>query len=137
MKTKRVFAFAVFALLVALPLRNVVILGHHSRAHYESDDKRKTMKGVVVEYQWRNPHVYVVWNVKDDTGKAVQWTGELSSVTTSIADGMTKNSLKPGEEITIIAVPSRSGTPEGLIRKIIKTNGTVVVDLTAQNIRPQ
>ena len=134
MTNKRVFALVVFALIAVFPFCNGMLFAHHSKAHYESDDKEKTLKGVVVEYQWRNPHVYVVWDVKDDTGKVVRWTGELSSVTTSIADGLTKNSLKPGDEVTILAVGSKTGVPESLIHKITK-DGKVVLDLTRQNIR--
>src|SRR5207244_5298949 len=107
---------------------------HDSKDHYESDDKQRNFKGVVVEYQWRNPHVYVVWDVRDDSGKIVRWTGELSSLTTSIADGLTKNSLKPGDEITVLAVPSKTGVAESLIHKITK-DGRVILDLTRENIR--
>ena len=135
MRTKRGFTVAVFALIVVFAIRNGMVSAHHSRAHYESDDKQKTLKGTVAEYKWRNPHVFVVWSVKDDSGKVVEWTGELSSLTTSIADGLTKNSLKPGDEITVLAIPSRAGTPEALIRKIIKADGKVIVDLTRENIR--
>ena len=134
MTTKRICAVVVLALMVVFPFRNGLLSAHHSKAHYESDDKQKTLKGTVVEYQWRNPHVYVVWDVKDDSGKVVRWTGELSSVTTSIADGLTKNSLKPGDEVTILAVGSKSGAPESLIHKITK-DGKVVLDLTRENIR--
>lgn len=135
MRTTRVFAVAVFALIVVFAMRSGMVLAHHSRAHYESDDKQKTLKGTVAEYKWRNPHVFVVWSVKDDGGKVVEWTGELSSLTTSIADGLTKNSLKPGDEITVLAIPSKGGTPEALIRKITKADGKVIVDLTRENIR--
>jgi len=134
MTTKRICALMVFALMVVFPLRNGVLSAHHSKAHYESDDKQKTLKGVVIEYQWRNPHVYVVWDVKDDTGKVVRWTGELSSITTRIADGLTKNSMKPGDEITVLAVGSKTGSPESLIHKITK-DGKVILDLTRENIR--
>ena len=134
MTTKRICAVLVFALMVVFPFRNGLLSAHHSKAHYEGDDKQKTLKGTVVEYQWRNPHVYVVWDVKDDGGKVVRWTGELSSVTTSIADGLTKNSLKPGDEVTILAVGSKSGAPESLIHKITK-DGKVLLDLTRENIR--
>src|SRR2546427_7220751 len=103
MTTKRVCSAVLFALMVVFPITNGILSAHHSKAHYESDDKQKTFKGTVVEYQWRNPHVYVVWDVKDDSGKVVRWTGELSSVTTSIADGLTKSSLKPGDEIAVLA----------------------------------
>ena len=135
MITKRVFAGAVFALVAVFALRAGVVSAHHSRSHYESDDKQRILKGTVAEYKWRNPHVFVVWEVKDESGKVVQWTGELSSVTTSIADGLNKNSLKPGEEISVLAIPSRSGTPEALVRKITKADGKIIVDLTRENIR--
>ena len=135
MRIRQVVAVAVFALMVVvLPLRNGVVSAHHSRAHYESADKEVTLTGTVMEYRWRNPHVFVVWSVKD-SGKVVDWIGELSSVQTSISDGMTRNSLKPGDVITVRALPARSGTPEALIRKMVKADGTVVVDLTPQNAR--
>ena len=120
--------------MVVFPTSNAILSAHHSKAHYESDDKQRNFKGVVVQYQWRNPHVYVVWDVKDESGKVVRWTGELSSVTTSIADGLTKDSLKPGQEIVVLAVPSKTGAPESLIHKITK-DGKVILDLTRENIR--
>jgi hypothetical protein len=53
----------------------------------------------------------------------------MASVTSMIADGMTKNSLKPGDEIVVIAFPSKNpGSTEALIKKITKADGTVVVD---------
>src|SRR5206468_6314524 len=55
---------------------------------------------IQVEYKWRNPHVYVVWAVTDQSGKTTQWVGEMASLTSMIADGMTKDSLKMGDEIT-------------------------------------
>ena len=51
-----------------------VASAHHSMAGYDSN-KQITLQGVVSEYTWRNPHVWVVWSVKDDAGKVVQWTG--------------------------------------------------------------
>ena len=58
MRTKRGFTVAVFALVVVFAIRNGKVSAHHSRAHYESDDKQKTLKGTVAEYKWRNPHVH-------------------------------------------------------------------------------
>jgi len=115
------FAFVVFAML------GTVSLAHHSRAHYGKEESTTT--GTVLEYKWRNPHVFVVWDSKDQIGKSTQWIGEMASVTSMIADGMTKDSLKPGDEITVIAFPSKKpGSTEALIKKITKADGTVVVD---------
>src|SRR5579862_2317144 len=88
MRSQRIFALAVLAIMIAAPL---ALFAHHSRAHYGTEETTTT--GTVIEYKWRNPHVFVVWEVKDQ-GKATQWVGEMASVTSMIADGMTKDSLK-------------------------------------------
>src|SRR5438552_11469153 len=127
MTLRRGFLVAVLALVTVLPPLSGVLLAHHSRAHYGNDEA--TTKGIVLEYKWRNPHVFVVWEVKDPSGKGTQWVGEMASVTSMIADGMTKDSLKQGDEITVIAFPSKNpGSTEALIKKITKADGKVVVD---------
>jgi hypothetical protein len=124
---KMQFVPRVFALAVAFLILGAVVSAHHSAAHYSK--QAMTTRGVVVEYRWRNPHVYVVWEVKGKTGEVTHWVGELSSVTTMISDGMTKDSLKQGEEIEVIACPSMNpGSTEAWIRTIKKADGTVVVD---------
>ena len=81
----------------------------------------------LVEFRWRNPHILVFWDVKDDgTGKVVRWVGELGSTATASASGLTKDSLKQGDEIAVTAIPSRAGTPQAIISKLVK-DGTVLV----------
>ena len=117
----------VFVLAFAFLMFSAVVSAHHSAAHYSK--QAMTTRGVVVEYKWRNPHVYVVWEVKGKGGETTHWVGELSSVTTMISDGMTKDSLKQGEEIEVIACPSMNpGSTEAWIRTIKKADGKIVVD---------
>jgi flagellar biosynthesis/type III secretory pathway M-ring protein FliF/YscJ len=124
MRSQRIFAIALLAALTAFPL---ALFAHHSRAHYGTEESTTT--GTVMEYKWRNPHVFVVWEVKDKSGKSTQWLGEMASVTSMIADGMTKDSLKQGDTITVISFPSKNpGSTEALIKKITKADGTIVVD---------
>src|ERR1041385_5431164 len=101
---------------------------HHSMAGYD-DTKKITLSGLVSEYRWRNPHAWVVWDVKDESGKVVQWSGELPAINTDQALGMTKNSLKAGDEIAVTINPSKLGTSDGRVLKILKNDGTVVVDI--------
>jgi flagellar biosynthesis/type III secretory pathway M-ring protein FliF/YscJ len=123
----RAFAVAVLALVVVLPMWSGIVFAHHSRAHYGTEES--TTRGTVLEYKWRNPHVFVVWAVKDQSGKTAQWVGEMASLTSMIADGMTKDSLKQGDEIVVVSFPSKNpGSTEALIKKITKADGTVVVD---------
>jgi hypothetical protein len=126
-KVKRILEMTLVLLIVLLSMQSKVALAHHSKAHYGNQEL--TTNGTVVEYKWRNPHVFVVWDAKDQSGKTTQWIGEMNSVTSMIADGMTKNSLKPGDQVTIVVFPSKnSGSSEALIKKIMKADGTVVVD---------
>jgi len=124
----------VLVVLLAVTLLSGAVFAHHSRAQYGNEEMTTT--GTVVQYQWRNPHVYVVWEVKDQ-GKATHWVGEMASVTSMIADGMTKDSLKAGDSITVVAFPSKiAGSAEALIKKITRADGTVVIDNSrAPNLR--
>jgi hypothetical protein len=127
MRLQQKVATAALAFVLLTPVLSGLVFAHHSRAHYGTEES--TTKGVVIEYRWRNPHVFVVWEVKDQGGKATQWVGEMASVTSMIADGMTKDSLKTGDEINVIAFPSKNpGSSEALIKKITKADGKVVVD---------
>lgn len=127
MKIQRVLMAAVLTLAVFTMVGGVVS-AHHSKAFYDGANKTTT-KGTVVEWKWRNPHVFLVWDVKDANGKVVQWTGEFSSVTSSIGDGMTKDTFKPGMEVVVTGAPSKAGSPQNLISKVTKPDGTVIVDL--------
>ena len=134
MRFKRIRQLIAVGFVLVLPMLSAVS-AHHSRAHYGMDET--VTKGTVVEYKWRNPHVFVVWHAKDQSGKTKQWLGEMASVSSMIADGMTKDSLKPGDEITVVAFASKNpGSTEALIKKITKADGTIVMDNSrAPNLR--
>lgn len=128
MRIERLAAIAVFGVMV-FPMFAGLVSAHHSVAGYETQkDREITLRGTVVEFIWRNPHVFLMWNVKDENGKAVQWTGEMSAPTTMIQLGMNRNSLKPGDEIIAVVSPSKTGNPLSLIRKISMADGKLVVD---------
>jgi len=85
-------------LVVALALAGVV-LAHHGRAGYANEIQ--TVKGTVADVQWKNPHVFIGFDVKDDKGNVVHWLAELSSPATMLAAGMSRTTLKNGDEIVI------------------------------------
>ncbi len=126
MRVQRLSAIVVFTLLV-FAMFGGLVSAHHSVAGYDTG-KEVTLRGGVVEDNWRNPHVFVTWTVKDSSGKAVNWTGEMNSPTSMIQVGMNKNSLKPGDEIIVTANPSKTGNPLSIIRKITTADGKLIVD---------
>jgi hypothetical protein len=130
MRILRVVAIVTFAAIVLLPSA-ISVSAHHSRAGiYEPNSKMLTMKGVVTEWRWRNPHVFLVWSAKDDSGKVVEWVGEVSSITSMQSEGMSRTSFKGGEEITVSVAPARSGAPQGLLLKVVMADGKVPIDRT-------
>jgi len=122
---------AVLAALVLLPMLTSPVLAHHGNAAWSTNEV--TLKGTVVDYIWRNPHVLLVWTTKDDSGKAVQWTGEVASPESMMADdGWTKQTFKPGDEIVLVLRPAKSGVPNGVIDQIKRADGTVVMRYSRQ-----
>ena len=129
MKLQRVLAVA-FAVVAVSLLFGGAALAHHGRAGYDTAENGKVVKGVVTEYRWLNPHVFILWNAKDDKGNTVTWTGEFSSPSSMLSEGMSKSSFKPGDEIAVTVIPAKGGTPYGLVLKIVRPDGKVVVDLS-------
>ena len=128
MRVHGILMLILFALAAALTMPGGVMSAHHSMAGYDTG-KVIVLQGVVTEYSWRNPHVWVTWDVKDNSGKVMQWIGELPAINTDLSLGMTKNSLKAGDEIAVTVNPSKLGSPEGRVMKIVKKDGTVVMDI--------
>ena len=100
---------------------------HHSVAGFDNK-KEVVLKGTVVQFIWRNPHVLLLWDVKDENGKVTQWSGEMNSPTSMIQVGMNRESLKPGDEVLVTINPSKTNNPLAVIRKVTKADGQLVVD---------
>jgi uncharacterized protein DUF6152 len=130
MLTLRASAVA-FAVVIVACLLGAAASAHHSRAGYDTAKERLTThNGVVTEVIWRNPHVYLIWGAKDDKGTVVNWTGEFSSPATMISEGLSRTTLKAGDPLMVTFMPARAGTPQGLVIKIARPDGKVVIDLS-------
>jgi Family of unknown function (DUF6152) len=92
---------------------------HHGAAAYDMS-KSVTVTGTVTDFQFVNPHVLIAMDVKDPSGKVEKWQGELTSPNHLSRAGWNKNTIKPGDQITLIGGPAKSGSPTMWIRKIEK-----------------
>jgi len=130
MRTGRPSAVAFAVVPVAL-LLGAATSAHHSRAGYDTAKERlTTLNGVVTAVLWRNPHVYITWDANDEKGTVVHWTGEFSSPSTMISEGLSRDTFKPGDPLTVTFMPTKAGTPQGLVIKIARPDGKVVLDLS-------
>ncbi len=97
------------ALTMAFPQ---VGAAHHSTAIYDSDHPVELM-GTVVEWQFVNPHCFILLEVADASGEKTVWSLEGSNTAMLFRRGWTPNTLKPGDEIQVTVRPLRSGAPGG------------------------
>ena len=70
-----------------------------------------TVNGAVTEMVYTNPHVQVYWEVKNEKGVSEKWQGELTAPNKLNRAGWNKNTLKPGDKITITGRKVKSGAP--------------------------
>ena len=98
---------------------------HHSNVAFEVT-KVITITGVVKEFRWANPHTWVTLTVDDGKGKKVDWSVEGRAPSVLLRAGWTKNSIKPGDTITVDMSPAKDGTNTGLIARVTKADGTIL-----------
>ena len=104
---------AVFPLSLAIIFCAIPLLAHHGTAASYDQKKVLTVKGTVSEFLWRNPHCALFLDVKEESGKVVNYSVEMFSPSLMVGRGYTKNVLKRGDEVTIDVHPSLAGTPSG------------------------
>src|ERR1700752_1188997 len=113
-KTVPVFAMLVGVLAISAPPFAPPVFAHHGTAAFETE-KKITLKGVVTEWFWSNPHCLLQFDVKDDNGKVVHWIGETQNPVTMTDVGWSKTSFKVGDEVTVAMFPVKNGLPLGRI----------------------
>jgi DNA/RNA endonuclease YhcR with UshA esterase domain len=108
------------ALLVSAPL-----LAHHGEANYDTD-KVVSVKGTVSDFEFINPHTLITLDVKNDKGEIEKWDCEMRSPTMLVrVGGWDKNTLKPGDVITVFGFRAKNGTTVMRLQKLTLADGTV------------
>jgi len=119
-------------LTIGLMALSLPILAHHGTGASYDMNKQVTLKGIITEFAWTNPHCQLYFDVTDEKGTVVHWAGETNSPGVLMDAGWNKRSVKPGDEITITVSPSKAGTPVGVIRKIVLPDGRELTRLNGQ-----
>lgn len=116
-KTLGLSACLAGVLLVQIPLA-----AHHGGTTLYDLQKEVTMKVVITEFVWANPHVWIGFDATDEKGVARRWLLEDSSPPVLVNRGMSRKSLKPGDAVTITFNPGRKGYI-GRTVKIVMADG--------------
>jgi WD40 repeat protein len=108
--------------LTALTWLTAPLLAHHGAASFDTT-RELTLKGSVTEWIWANPHCFLKFDAKDDTGTVRNWAVEVSNPTDMTRLGWARTSFKGGDEVTVTLQPVKSGAPIGRLRSVVLPNG--------------
>lgn len=115
-----------FCLLAAL-LPGSQVLAHHSFAVHFVADKTVQVQGTVENFRFSNPHGILTFNAVDEAGQTMAWRAETNSPNVLRRRGWDRDSLKPGDEITVTGFPARDGTFYMRISKVVFADGHELV----------
>jgi hypothetical protein len=114
--------FAVFIGTAGLLMLSGPVFAHHGRSNYDMS-YTATVKGVVTEFEWVNPHALIHVDVTDENGKVEKWIAETNSPNTLNRQGWSRNTVKPGDQITLIGHRVKGGGLYINFSKIIFADG--------------
>ena len=102
-----------FRLTLVLLFAAIPILAHHGFVVEFDDKKPVTLVGVVTRMEFMNPHIYFYVDVKDKDGKVVNWAFEGGPPNVIYRQGWRKDTLKPGDVVTVKGFRAKDGTHLG------------------------
>jgi hypothetical protein len=114
------------AVTVGIALAAAPTFAHHSRAMFDTG-KNVTLRGVVDEYRWQNPHSQIIVRVAAgaaDRSTVGTWTVEASAVGVMTATGWTPTTYKFGDPITVVVHPNKAGSNLVLLFYAIQADRT-------------
>ena len=118
----------------SVPATGLIIIlpgiAHHSPAMYDQE-RQIRLEGVVTQFEWVAPHVYIQIEAEDDVDESVVWTVEARPPSPMSRLGWSRDSLVPGERVTVAANPSRNSNRKiALGQTVLKEDGTLLNILT-------
>lgn len=118
----------VLPLLVAgaLAVGGSAAIAHHSFAVYFDDTKDVKITGKVTAFRFTNPHGTIALDVTDAQGRVTHWRAETNAPVVLQRRGWSRDSIKPGQVLTIEGWPSRDGKPYMRLRRAVDEHGRLI-----------
>ena len=104
--------------LSVLLLTAAVLCASHAWAHHSFagtySSETVTIKGTIVEFLFRNPHSAILLETPGEKNKTITWAAEWGTAGQLSRQGIEKDTLQPGDRITISGNPSRNSADHRL-----------------------
>jgi Family of unknown function (DUF6152) len=109
---------AALAVALALTLGSTVAYAHHNISALYDRNNTITVTGTVTEFALINPHTRIEFEVTDANGNVEKWTAWSGPPSGMYRRGWRKDSLKPGDKITITGATARDGSKQMSIMRL-------------------
>jgi hypothetical protein len=108
---------------IAVAMSGIPAFAHHSFAMFDGE-KAVTLEGTVKEFQWTNPHSWIIMMVESAQGKPEQWAVEMGGPSALARQGWVPKTLTPGMKVKTIVHPLKDGANGGQYMAITLPDGT-------------
>ena len=108
---------------IAVVMSAVPAFAHHSFSMFDAASA-KTVEGVVKEFQWTNPHSWILMMVSNSQGQLEQWAIEMGGPQGLARQGWAPKTLKPGMKVKTVIHPLRDGSNGGQFMAITLPDGS-------------
>jgi hypothetical protein len=117
---------AFLPLVLGLFAFGLPLLAHHGTGVAYEVDKQVTVKGTVTEWIWANPHCGLLFDATDDKGNVLHWGAELGNPHSLSQAGMSRDIFKPGDQVTVVGHPAKSGAKRLELVSVTLADGRVL-----------
>jgi len=115
------YRFRSFVVLAAILLGSTAANGHHSFSAEFDVGRPVDITGAVIDIEWTNPHAWVHVAFEDEQGKVENWAVEMLGVNALVRSGMSPQTVKPGDVLTITGYGSRDGSNTANASSVTRT----------------
>jgi hypothetical protein len=98
------------------------VFAHHGNAAYEMS-KTISFKATITKYDYTNPHTTIYFDVTDDKGNVEHWVAETTNPAMLNRVGWSRDTLKAGDQVTVVANPNKVGAKVVFLQKVVFSDG--------------
>jgi hypothetical protein len=111
-----------FLVGVAAFVASNLSLAHHSHSMFDHSEE-VSVTGTVTKFSFRNPHVFLFIDVKNENGQVLNYWIEMSNIPNMIRRGVGYKTFEPGDEVTVNMWRLKDGRPGGNYTTIVAADG--------------
>ena len=119
------------ASIAGLLIAGAPLFAHHSFAAEYDATKKIELNGIVTKFEWMNPHAHFYLDVTDKNGKVENWNLELASPNMMVRNGWKRTTLKPGDQVVVVASQAKDATATASVQTVSLAVGRTLTFMAA------